>query len=140
MSTVSIAGAYGQLILDSAGLLHSIRLVDYTARSALAVGLALGLGYSLAELPNSFVKRRLGIRPGARSTVRPRLQYVVDQADSVVGAALALTPLVTPRTAVLAVLVVGLALHIAIDELLYAAGVKRRAPAVAAAVSARGER
>jgi len=36
---------------------------DTNAWSTL-VGALLGLGYTLAELPNSFVKRRLGISPG----------------------------------------------------------------------------
>ena len=49
---------------------RSISALDYSETSWLALGLALGLGYSLSELPNSFVKRRLGIPPGGVSKRR----------------------------------------------------------------------
>jgi len=49
-------------------------------------GLIAGLGYVLAELPNSFLKRRLGIAPG----VTPSRWFVLgDQLDSGIGVALA---------------------------------------------------
>jgi CDP-diacylglycerol--serine O-phosphatidyltransferase len=52
-------------------------------------GLLAGLGYMLGELPNSFVKRRLGIAPGA-TPARGRLGFVLmDQLDSGIGCALA---------------------------------------------------
>lgn len=54
-------------------------------------GALLGLAYAVAELPNSFVKRRLDITPGKspRGLWRP-LFVLLDQADSVIGCLLLL--------------------------------------------------
>lgn len=50
------------------------------------VGILLGLGYALAELPNSFLKRRLNSVPGKPVEGKWRLFFtVLDQADSVIG-------------------------------------------------------
>ena len=54
----------------------------------LAGGVA-GLGYVLAELPNSFFKRRLGIAPGATPERGRYLFILLDQLDSGIGVALA---------------------------------------------------
>lgn len=54
------------------------------------VGAICGAVYVLAELPNSFVKRRLGIAPGASAPRARAAQYVVDQLDSVIGCAVAI--------------------------------------------------
>lgn len=55
----------------------------------LAAGFCAGLAYVLAELPNSFVKRRLGIAPGT-TPERQRLLFIaLDQLDSGIGVALA---------------------------------------------------
>lgn len=54
------------------------------------LGFSMALGYILGELPNSFVKRRLGIAPGARSRTASAIQYVIDQADSAVAVAIVL--------------------------------------------------
>lgn len=45
-------------------------------------GTGLGLLYVLAELPNSFVKRRMGIAAGTQSAQRPWLSATVDKMDS----------------------------------------------------------
>ncbi|MCJ8169126.1 hypothetical protein [Atopomonas sediminilitoris] len=52
-------------------------------------GLAAGLGYVLAELPNSWLKRRAGIAPGALPTRHQRWVIAGDQIDSGLGVALA---------------------------------------------------
>ena len=60
-----------------------------SAGALLLAGMAGGLGYVLAELPNSFIKRRLGVPAGA-TPVRHRYRYILaDQMDSGVGAAVA---------------------------------------------------
>jgi hypothetical protein len=92
-------------------------------------GALCGLTYCLAELPNSFVKRQLGIAPGARGSRANRLQYVVDQADSVAGCLLALRLLYrTPASDLLTAFALGVTIHIGIDQLIYALGVKSRIP------------
>ena len=62
------------------------------------IGFAVGFGFMLAELPNSFVKRQLGIEPGSlpqNAWTKP-VWFAVDQVDSVVGGMLMLSLLVQP--------------------------------------------
>lgn len=64
-----------------------LSVLDYRSSHPLALGGALGFGAVLGELPNSFVKRRLGIPRG--KTARGPLAvlfYVWDQVDTVIGA------------------------------------------------------
>jgi CDP-diacylglycerol--serine O-phosphatidyltransferase len=56
----------------------------------LLLGACLGLAYVIAELPNSFIKRRKGIPPGI-SPQRARVWFVAaDQLDSALGMSLTL--------------------------------------------------
>lgn len=101
---------------------HSARVNTWVS------GAVCGLAYCLAELPNSFIKRRLGISPGAHAIRRGRLQYVVDQADSVAGCLIALRLLYGSGAGeLLTALGLGMTIHLAIDQLIYAIGVKSRA-------------
>ena len=128
MSTVSVVVVLVQSELYSVAPFRSISVVDYSQTSWLALGLALGLGYSLSELPNSFAKRRLGIPPGGVSRRRAVGHYVVDQADSAVGGTLALAAFLWGSWGtLLLVFVVGFALHVVMDQLFFAFAVKRRA-------------
>jgi hypothetical protein len=54
------------------------------------VGAVCGAAYVLAELPNSFIKRRSGIAPGTSASRTRAAQYIVDQIDSVIGCAAAI--------------------------------------------------
>jgi hypothetical protein len=85
--------------------------------NAWAAGALYGITYCLAELPNSFVKRRLGIAPGASARRGAWLHYVVDQADSVVGCLIPLRLLYgSSGGELVSAFVLGLAIHIAIDR------------------------
>ena len=83
--------AFGGWAARSGVACMEFRLVGGDGPSGYAAGygvvnLVFGLGYALGELPNSFVKRRLGVTPG--KTARGRMgavMFVVDQADSVVA-------------------------------------------------------
>ncbi len=98
---------------------------DYQTRPWIA-GSILGLSYCLAELPNSFVKRRLGVAPGAQSVRAGLVQYVVDQIDSVIGCLVALRFLYRPRPGEVALaFVLGSTIHIGVDQFAHAIGVKR---------------
>jgi hypothetical protein len=89
-------------------------------------GAAVGLAYSLAELPNSFIKRRLGVVPGSIGERMPVVQYIVDQTDSVLGCLLVLRSIHRLRgEEAAAVFVLGTMIHIGVDQLLYGIGVKR---------------
>ena len=87
----------------------------------LMIGVILGLGYSLFELPNSFLKRRLDITPGKTVTGFKKVFFVfLDQADSVFGVALAVW-LFFPLGIVLylAYVFVGAATHLLLNMMLY---------------------
>ncbi len=101
-------------------------LVDYAAGTTIALGPVLGLAYSLAELPNSFVKRRLAIPPGHVTPGRARVQYLADQGDSVAGVTLALIPFVRSALELATVFALGFLLHGAFDVVLHRTGVKGR--------------
>ena len=128
MSAVSVLVVLAQSQLYALEPLRKISIVDYSRTSWLALGLALGLSYSLSELPNSFVKRQLGIRPGGVSRSRAAVQYVVDQADSAIGGTLALALFLGLRWApLLLVFALGFLLHVVMDQLFFLFAVKRRA-------------
>ena len=93
------------------------------------LGLWAGLGFMAGELPNSFVKRQLGVPPGsapARKWVK-LLWFIVDHLDSIMGSLLALSLVVpVPFTTWCYVLLVGPWLHVAFSIALYGLGVKER--------------
>jgi hypothetical protein len=112
-----------------AGLLYALAapFEPTPAYGWIGFGSLMGLAYVVAELPNSFVKRQLGIAPGATTERRWRVvQYVVDQGDSVVGV-VAMLALVTdlPPVDLLGVLVVGVIVHAVFDAVRQRMGAKR---------------
>jgi len=102
------------------GVLRDIRVSPWLA------GGVMGLSYCLAELPNSFLKRQLGVPPGGRSVRAGFFQYLVDQVDSVIGCLVALRLLYRPRRGeTFFAFFLGSSIHVGVDQLLYAAGVKQ---------------
>jgi hypothetical protein len=64
------------------------------------IGFLVGAAAMAAELPNSFLKRRLGIAPGAQAGgIRGLVFHVADQIDVVFGAWALLSCVVTPTWA-----------------------------------------
>ena len=94
----------------------------------LLVGTLIGAGTVLGELPNSFLKRRLGIGPGERRTTPAGLVLVVyDQADFVPGIALALLPVWTMPLAIVALGFVAVAaVHFVVNVIGYAIGAREQ--------------
>ena len=126
MSVVAVVVVFVQSQLYWLSPFRSISVVDYSHTSWLALGLALGLSYSLAELPNSFVKRQVGIPSGGVTRGRAVVQYVVDQADSAVGGTIALAFFLDGRVGtLLLVFVVGFVLHVVMDKVFFLFAVKR---------------
>jgi hypothetical protein len=120
------AALLGQRALYPLPGFANLSLLDYRTVDVPALGIALGLSYSLAELPNSFVKRRMGIAPGVVSSRGVVVQYVVDQADSVLGGAVVLLLVLHLSVGVVALAVAaGFVLHVLFDQAMYATGVKR---------------
>ena len=88
----------------------------------LALGLLLGAGTVLGELPNSFVKRRLGIEPGGRGGL---LLAIWDQADFVPVVVLLLLPLwAMPLGSVVLAFAVVTAVHLVLNVVGYAIGAR----------------
>jgi CDP-2,3-bis-(O-geranylgeranyl)-sn-glycerol synthase len=93
------------------------------------VGVCAGLGFMAGELPNSFLKRQLGIPPGAAAfgpVARP-LFFMLDRLDSIAGMLLVLGLLVaTPWQTWLYLALVGPGIHWFFSLVLFALGVKAR--------------
>ena len=94
---------------------------DNTLVYNLLVGVLLGLGYSLFELPNSFLKRILDITPGKTVKGFWKVFFIfLDQADSVFGVA-AVVWIFYPLGILLYIVyvLVGAATHILLNMMLY---------------------
>jgi hypothetical protein len=91
-------------------------------------GVSLGLAYMLFELPNSFLKRRAGIKEGTLGAGRWRWAFfVADQADSSIGCLLVCWFfLQVPITLILATFLVGIPVHVATSLGLYLTGIRRQ--------------
>jgi CDP-diglyceride synthetase len=94
---------------------------DNTIQYNVIIGVLLGLGYALFELPNSFLKRRLNISPGKTSLGFEKFFFIFfDQADSIFGVALVVWffyPLGLPLY--LLYVLVGALTHLLINRMLY---------------------
>ena len=124
VSFAVLAGTLGGMPAGLAGL-WPVSATDYAL-----LGTWAGFGFMLGELPNSFVKRQLGVDPGHASTAistRP-LFLVLDRVDSILGMLLALAVVVpVPWLTCAYVLVVGPLLHGSFSLVLFQLGGKARA-------------
>ncbi len=91
-------------------------------------GLLAGAGYIAGELPNSFVKRRLGVAAGANTSgALGAVLWAVDQVDSLVGVLLFLLPVWTaPAALVLTLFGVALVVHPLVAFIMLCLGLKTR--------------
>jgi len=96
--------------------------------SWLVVGALIGLGTVAGELPNSFLKRRLGIGPGERRLTPGGIALIVyDQADFVPGIAICLLPVWTmPLDTLLIGFVAVAAVHFVVNVIGYAIGAREQ--------------
>jgi len=94
-----------------------------------ALGAWAGFGFMAGELPNSFIKRQLGILPGQAPApgLTRTICFAVDHLDSIVGMLVAVT-LVVPVTWAtwVWVLILGPSIHLVFSWWLYRMGVKGR--------------
>jgi hypothetical protein len=117
--------AVSTLTMMVQGLVRLPRLeyFDYGEANLPLIGMLLGAGFVLGELPNSFMKRQLGVEPGAHGGVA---HAVADQLDSVIGALLLLSLVwVAPLRVWVIGCVLGSGLHIAVNAMFVLVGVKR---------------
>lgn len=83
------------------------------------IGFGLGLAYMLAELPNSYFKRRQGIAPGESAEKNRILQLAIDKADSLIGACIFYYfAMNTGFSVILMLFVISFLLHISISYFL----------------------
>jgi len=96
--------------------------------SWLVVGALIGAGTVLGELPNSFLKRRLGIGPGERRLTPGGIALVVyDQADFVPAIAVCLLPVWTmPLDTLVLGFVAVAAIHFVVNVIGYAIGAREQ--------------
>ena len=105
----------------------SLLVLDYRHTSPLCLGFAMGVGAVAGELPNSFVKRQLGIPPGRTTRgFSALIFYVWDQVDLLTGTwPLLLFWFAPSGSLVAASFAMGLVLHPAIAALGYAIGARK---------------
>lgn len=96
-------------------------------QSIVLLGAALGLAYVICELPNSFLKRRLGIKPGETSTRLPWLFSFLDQTDSAFGC-IAVYAYFGIGDGLLwfALFFFGAVVHVIVNLILWACGLRRQ--------------
>jgi len=99
---------------------HWLPFLDYT-RLGLLIGFLLGLGMTLGELPNSFLKRQFDIPPGQRTSgIWGALFFVLDQVDLAIGVWFFFFFLVKPPVLlVIWSLVLTLVLHLSVSSFGY---------------------
>lgn len=104
---IAVAGSIVTVALQKHILVaaaESLAVLDYTQVSPVVLGTAMGAAAMAGELPNSFLKRRLGIAPGTTAD-RPALQaafWVWDQVDLLTLTWPALLPWVHPTLGLVA--------------------------------------
>jgi CDP-diacylglycerol--serine O-phosphatidyltransferase len=116
---VCILNAFFQILINS--------IMEFqSAKTALFNGAVLGLTYTLFELPNSWIKRRLGIKSGEKSKVNPFLFMLMDKMDSAFGVSLVST-IVFGLSTTQGVLffIIAVSVHIFFSVLLVAGGIKK---------------
>ncbi len=110
---------------DPAALgLWSLSISGYALAGTIA-----GFGFMAGELPNSFVKRQLGIVPGGapRRSLASACQFAVDRLDSGIGMLLALNVFVAVSWRTVAVvLIAGPFIHWTFSVLMFHLGLKPR--------------
>lgn len=113
-------------VLLATGVLWDLMPDSIQDESWLLVGALIGLGTVAGELPNSFLKRRLGIAPGERRLTAGGIALVVyDQADFVPAIAIALLPVWTmPLDTLLVGFVAVAAVHFGVNVIGYWIGAR----------------
>ncbi len=114
---------------DWARGLSLIPLSQFSPWQEWLYGALWGLGYVLFELPNSYIKRRIDIPPGKNASgALGHLFRFIDQADSVIGCLIFMLFFYRPTLLeAVSIFIVGVAIHLAVNILLYVVGLKGQA-------------
>lgn len=92
----------------------------------LIVGTLFGLSYVFGELVNSFMKRRVSIKPGEVSKRFTLVQRVIDLSDGPIMATLVLVAVFGPSPQSPIALVVGVVLHWFAERIMLAMRLKKK--------------
>ncbi len=108
-------------------IFHETSIWDSVTYPSL-VGLAMGIIYCLGELPNSFLKRRIGIAPGKTSKKYKYIFIILDHIDSNVPCYLFLC-LVSNLSIIYAAVfsLLTILIHFLINYLLFLSGIRKNA-------------
>lgn len=108
-----------QFLLFGHGYMHEVSIVNYTFVGSLVIGFLLGFGALVGDSVKSFIKRRVGIKPGAPFPI-------FDQVDYVIGALVfALMAVALPLDVLLAALIISPIFPIIANVIAYFLGWKK---------------
>ena len=113
----AIIVAYTQFFLNGGNIFADLALVDYS--NWLLIGLLLGLGAMFGDLVKSFVKRRIGLKPGM-----PFVPF--DQLDFVFGALVFIYPVARLSMEKMAIILfISFILHMVINHIAFYTGIRK---------------
>ena len=113
----AIIVAYTQFFLNGGNIFADLALVDYS--NWLLIGLLLGLGAMFGDLVKSFVKRRIGLKPGM-----PFVPF--DQLDFVFGALIFVYPVAKLSMEKIAIILfISFILHMVINHIAFYTGIRK---------------
>ena len=115
-------------VLLATGVVWELMPDSLQDESWVVVGALIGAGTVLGELPNSYLKRRLGIEPGARRLTPGGIALILyDQADFVPAIAICLLPVWTmPLDTLIIGFVAVAAVHLVVNVVGYAIGAREQ--------------
>lgn len=125
IAQISIGIIYNKLGINSSVELYS--RVENNILNNTTIGFLFGLAYVLFELPNSFIKRRIGIEPGkTNKSLVGSIFFVIDQIDSLIGIALVLIMLSNISLyKAIQYIILGAFIHVSINFILYKMKIRR---------------
>ncbi|MEK6869455.1 MAG: CDP-2,3-bis-(O-geranylgeranyl)-sn-glycerol synthase, partial [Nanoarchaeota archaeon] len=114
---IAVIVAYIQFFLDGNNIFADLALLDYS--NWLLIGLLLGFGAIFGDLAKSFVKRRLGLKPGM-----PFLPF--DQLDFVFGALIFIYPVARLSMEKMAIILfISFILHMIINHIAFYTSIRK---------------
>lgn len=81
---VLIVSIFNMIIMGTVNIVLGVTSLPFS----FFAGLLCGLAYVIAELPNSYLKRRIGIDPGKQPNKHKWLFMLIDKSDSALGVTL----------------------------------------------------
>lgn len=93
---------------------------------AIQLGFWLGLSYIIFELPNSYIKRKIGIPPGESPKKHKLFFRVTDRLDSTLGCLLVFYLFLdTPLKTLVMILLMGILVHACITNILFVLRIRK---------------